>query len=463
VIKLTAQRNDDKPQKGTRASNGESSIFFSESDGYWHGFITMGVKDDGALDRRHYKARSEAKLRKRVQELEAERDTGKTARILRAPTVAEWMAEYLDTICTRLVASGKMAPRTLDDYRSKNRVWIVPYLGQHRLNRLLPEHLDKAYSAMLAEELSQSTVLKIHRILSRALTVAVRREKVARNVATLVEAPSAGDPETQPFTREEARRILNAASGRRNAARWSVALSLGIRQGEALGLRWSYIDLETGVIKAWHQVQRSNFQHGCDDPHACGKDWHRYPCKRYCKVHIHRPDCPADCKNRKHVCPKKVCGKGCTEHARFCPKQAGGGVVFRPRKGKSKLTLQCPPELLPVLRKHRETQALERLVAGDAWQEYDLLFPRPDGTPEERTDDWREWKGILKAAGVRDGRLHDARHTAATLLVEQGVHIRVVQEILGHARVTTTEKYTHVASPQVRDATERVGAALWGE
>ncbi|GAA0382836.1 hypothetical protein GCM10009530_37020 [Microbispora corallina] len=69
-------------------------------------------------------------------------------------------------------------------------------------------------------------------------------------------------------------------------------------------------------------------------------------------------------------------------------------------------------------------------------------------------------KALLRQAGVREARLHDARHTAGTLLVEQGVHIRVVQEILGHARVTTTERYTHIASPQVKDASERMGAAL---
>ncbi|GAA4198496.1 hypothetical protein GCM10023074_27450 [Microbispora amethystogenes] len=79
----------------------------------------------------------------------------------------------------------------------------------------------------------------------------------------------------------------------------------------------------------------------------------------------------------------------------------------------------------------------------------------------ERSEDYKMWKALLRQAGVREARLHDARHTAGTLLVEQGVHIRVVQEILGHARVTTTERYTHIASPQVKDASERMGAALW--
>src|SRR5215468_12443383 len=101
---------------------------------------------------------------------------------------------------------------------------------------------------MLRRGLSPSTVLKIHRILSRALRIAVRRGQITRNVVTLVDAPAAASHEIEPLTREEARRILTVAARKRNGARWSVALALGIRQGEALGLRWSYVDLETGVI-----------------------------------------------------------------------------------------------------------------------------------------------------------------------------------------------------------------------
>jgi site-specific recombinase XerD len=101
-------------------------------------------------------------------------------------------------------------------------------------------------------------------------------------------------------------------------------------------------------------------------------------------------------------------------------------------------------------------------MAGDDWEDHDLVFCQESGRPICRTEDWREWKAILKKTGVRDGCLHDARHTAATLLIEQGVHIRVVQEILGHARATTTERHTHVASPQVRDASALIGSALWG-
>jgi integrase len=448
---------------GTRKPNGRSSIYLSETDGLWHGWVTMGIKDDGSPDRRHRKGKNEAEVTRKIRALEAKRDAGKVDKAGRGPTVAEWMATYLGAICERLVSSGKMAPRTLDDYRSKTRLWIVPLLGKHRLDRLLPEHLDTAYQKMYEAGLSSSTVLKVHRILSRALTIAVRRDKVGRNVATLIDAPVADDPDTEPLTREEARRILDIAAKRtRNGARWTVALALGIRQGEALGLRWQNVNLETGVIKAWFQLQHAEWQHGCDDPHDCGARWHKGPCPKNCKTHRHQASCSEGCKKKAHRCPKRTCRKECEGHADRCPERKRGGKTFRQRKGKKRLTLQCPPELLPILRKHHAAQAAERLAAGDSWEDWDLVFCQPNGRPINRTEDWREWKTILRAATVRDARLHDARHTCGTLLIEQGVHIRVVQEILGHARVTTTERYTHVASLQVQDASERLGSALWG-
>jgi integrase len=316
---------------------------------------------------------------------------------------------------------------------------------------------------MLRRGLSPSTVLKVHRILSRALRIAVRRGRITRNVAALIDAPSAARHEIEPLTREEARRILDVAARKRNGARWSVALALGIRQGEALGLRWSYVDLESGTIRAWFQIQCVQWRHGCDDPHACGELWHRRPCKPKCKRHRHLPDCEPGCTHKGHVCYKRSCPADCIGHADKCPKRIGGGVVFRQRKGKGKLTLHCPPALLELLREHRRKQAAERLRAGNSWTDHDLVFATRHGGPVAHTEDWRAWKAILRQAKVRDVRVHDARHTAATLLIEQGVHIRVVQEVLGHTRVTTTERYTHVATLQMKDASERMDQALWGQ
>jgi hypothetical protein len=218
---------------GTRRPNMRSSIYLG-NDGKWHGWVTVGLKADGSADRRHRKGRTEAEVTLKVRELESQRESGYVSKPGRAPTLAEWMAEYLDVLCERLVLSEKMAPRTLADYRSKTRNWINPQLGKHRLDKLAPEHLDAAYAVMLRRGLSPSTVLKVHRILSRALRVAVRRGRISRNVATLVDAPSASRFEIEPLTREEARRILDVAATKRNGSRWSVALALAFARARPL-------------------------------------------------------------------------------------------------------------------------------------------------------------------------------------------------------------------------------------
>ena len=103
-----------------------------------------------------------------------------------------------------------------------------------RLAKLQPEQVQTMYSQMLAAGLSASTVLRTHRILSRALKVAMQRGKITRNACTLVNAPTPHRSESNPLTVEEARRVLLAAQGVRNAARWTVALALGRCQSEAL-------------------------------------------------------------------------------------------------------------------------------------------------------------------------------------------------------------------------------------
>jgi len=467
---------------GTRKPNGRSSIFFSESDGKWHGWVVMGVKDDGSLDRRHREGKTETIVTRKVRELEAKRDAGKTDKPGRAPTVEAWMTTYLDDVAAR-----KVAPNTLSSYWSDTRNWIFPHLGKHRLDRLQPEHLDKLYSAMLAAGKKPSHVLKVHRILSRALKIAMRREKVGRNVATLVDPPGADDTEIEPFTQAEARRVLDAASKRRNGGRWTVGLALGTRQGETLGLRWSYLVTTCGDCnrvaplttcweaseagcpecggrvrfdaRIWWQLVRQKWRHGCADVAACTEGKHRRHCRK---------DCPKAkrASGRPHTCipadDARLCPKDCRRHAMTCPKRTGGGLVFRPPKGKSKRTIPLPVELVPILRAQRERQDAERRTAANIWEEFDVVFSQPNGKPVDPRDDWDDWRELLTAAEVRVARIHDGRHTAGTMLIEQGVHARTVQEILGHSDIRVTQRYTHVASPMAEDGMRRMGAALWG-
>jgi integrase len=224
-----------------------------------------------------------------------------------------------------------------------------PPLGKHRLDRLEPEHLDAFYSWLATQNLKPNTVLQIHRILSRALKIAWKRGKTGRNVAAMVDAPVGEEIEIEPLTQSEARQILATAKNRPGEAP-SVALALGIRQSEALGLRWQYVDLDAGTIEVGWQLKRAHYGHGCSDPAACATGRHRRPCPPKCRKHRHLNGCAADCRKRGHRCPevKRPCRDGCINHARECPQRTGGGWSFarrkgvKPGRGKATLILALP-------------------------------------------------------------------------------------------------------------------------
>lgn len=424
-----------------RKPNGEATIYLG-ADGWWHGRVVVGVKADGSEDRRHRRGKTEDIVKDKIDQLIRKRDEGKVTKPGRTPTVAEWMRTWLDTIAPRTAQQT-----TVDEiYRPKVERWIIPALGRHRLDRLQPDHLDEFYTMLAREGLSSKSALLLHQILSRALKMAMRRGKVMRNVATLIDPPTHREPEIEPLTEAEARAILDLAATMRNSARWSVALALGLRQCEALGMRWSCVDLKAGTVRVF-QLKRSRYRHGCKNPHACGAKWHMKPCRTPCKRH-------------KRRCPKP-CRKDCTFHAQHCPERLGGDWKSREPKGGKVRTVVIPEPLIPVLEEAKKAQQKERQAASDAWEDWDLCFPNTVGKPMEPRDDWADWKWLCKSAGVRDARLHDARHTAATLLLEQGVDIRVVQEILGHSTLAVTKRYTHVTSRLARDAADRMARVLW--
>lgn len=136
--------------------------------------------------------------------------------------------------------------------------------------------------------------------------------------------------------------------------------------------------------------------------------------------------------------------------------------MLRPIKERRKKTVPLAQELVTILWAHYEEQQRERVAAGDDRQNFDLVFCQPTGAPIDPRRDWGEWADILKAAGFPHHGVHAARHTAATLLMEQGVALAVVQEMLGHYDIRVTRGYTHVASPLTQDAANRMGKALFG-
>lgn len=368
--------------------------FHPIAPGRWHGYVSMGTGGDGRRDRRHVSAKTRPEVVAKVKALEANRDAAHVA-TAKTTTVEEWLTYWSETI-----APARVRARTLATYKSMIRMHLLPYIGRRRLDKLLPEHVEQTYKQLLDKGLSPASVLRVHRLLHRALKVAMQRDRVARNVAALVEPPRQVRPSTpEPLNVEECRKVLDTAKGRRNEARWTVALALGLRQSEALALQWRDIDLVRGTLT----VRRG---------------LHRVP---------------------------------------------GQGLVFtEPKNERSRRTIAVPKPLVDQLRRHRDTQDLERLVAGSDWDDGELVFAQPNGRPLDKHSDYEAWTRLLKQAGVRHIRLHDGRHTAATLLLAAGVHPRVVMELLGHGQMRTTmDIYSHVMPALAREAADRMATTLW--
>jgi len=430
-------------KKRTHAPAGTSSVY-QDKDGKWHGRVTMGVRDDGKPDRRHVRGKNRAEVTQKVRKLERERDSGRTRKPGRAWTVEQWLTHWIEN-----VAAHSVRYKTLVGYRTDVTRHLVPGLGAHRIDKLEPEHIERLYAKMLKTGLAAGTVHHVHRTLRASLSEAVRRKHVSLNAAGTAKAPRVEEEEIEPLTVEEARRILGCASQLRNGTRWAIALSLGLRQGETLGMQWASVDLIGGTMRVRQSLQRRTWQHGCADAHKCGADYHRTaPCK-------------AECRRHKRTCPPP-CVPGCTDHARWCPHRQGGGLVLDDVKSRAaRRTIALPPRVLKLLIGHREEQHRQRLAAGSLWEERDFVFAGATGSPIDPRADNRQWGELLDAAGVREARLHDARHTAATMLLVLGVNQRAVMGLMGWSNSSMTTRYQHLTPELRRDVAEQVGGLLW--
>jgi len=373
-----------------RRLSGEGGIW-ERKDGRYAGSVELGWDATGRK-RRYVYGRTKTEVADKLERL---RRLGPMS-TRRPPTVKEWLATWMQSARVR-----RLRPSTLRGYQSLIDTHITPRLGKVRLDRLTPEQIEAAWADMLGTGLAPATVLYAHRVLSRSLRVAEQRHHILSNPAKLVDAPSVQRDEIEPYTREQARKILAAARGRRNAARWSVALAIGLRQGEALGLRWADVDLESGRLTVRRALQR----------------------------------------------------------------QKGKGLVLVDVKTKaSERVILLPASLLAEIKAHRAEQLAERIHAGSAWVDHDLVFAQPIGRPIDSRRDWQDWRDLIADADVPTRRLHDARHTAATLMLLQGVDVKVVQQILGHSSSTLTrDTYQHVVPEIATDAAARIDEGLWGE
>lgn len=395
-------------------SHGEGSIY--QAGNVWVGEILIGVDGNGRRIRKRVTGRTRKDVAGKLKTL---RERAVTAEDM---TLGAWITYYLEHI-----GPARLKATTLADYDKYLRRWVMPDRAAGvKLSKLEPHHLEAIYTRM-RETVSPSTVHHMHRVLRVVLNHAVKRGHLAASPVGRTEAPPLKEKAPTVLTMDQAKAIVREIERREDKARWLIAVTLGLRQGEVLALGWEDVDLDTGVLTVQRSLYRVPWAHGCDG--SCGK------------------------------------------RAASCPHRAGGGRFFGdPKTEAGTRVVHLPRPVLDALTDHKRQQDLVRLQEGEAYQQYtdpagvsvDLVFAQRTGKPLPEHQDWQSWKGLLEAAGAPNVRLHDARHLAATTMLLMGIEPRVIMSLMGWSQMALLERYGHVMEEMRADAARKLEGAFWG-
>lgn len=366
---------------------------YRRADGRWEGRLRVGYQNGKAARRSVFgKTRSEAA--RKLRGLIESHDNGSLQGPLKL-TVGQFLHKWLED-CAR----PKLRPRTFITYAQVIRTHVEPTLGRIPLRQLTPAHVQAWLNERTKSGLSPRTCQHARAILRASLARAMKWAYVPRNVAALVDSPRVVKHEIKPLTPSQARTLLATAREHRHGALITVAVALGLRQGEALGLRWEDVNLDESVLQVRNALQ-----------------W--------------------------------VTG--------------GGWSLVEPKSERSRRAITMPEILVSSLRAHRMRQREDRLLAGSRWHESGFVFTSRAGAPLDPWAVNKAFKRLLVAAGLPDIRFHDLRHTAATFLLAQGVDPRTIMETLGHSQISLTlNTYSHVLPALQRDAAEKMNRLLVG-
>lgn len=292
--------------------------------------------------------------------------------------------------------------RTYEDYAWLTRKHIVPALGHVKLKELTAEHLDELYVQKSDSGLGTRTINYIHSTIRVALQRAVKKRLIPHNVARDAEPPKQVQREYIILSREQLAAFFKAAAENedRFEAFFVMAALAGLRPGELLALKWQDLKLPEGPGEAGEAMIRRSLS---------------------------------------------------TTH---------DGPVFREttKTSKGRAVYLLPP-VVQALRAHRKRQLEEQVRYVGLQENHGLVFPSKTGTPMSANNlSRRHFKPLLRRAGLPDVRLYDLRHTFATLWLESGEHPKILQEILGHSRISVTlDTYSHVVPHMQREAMGRFG------
>jgi integrase len=417
-----------------RRAHGEGNLY-QRPDGLWVARISLGW-EDGKRKRKAVYGKTQAEVRKKLSALIKARDDGEFISTTKVPTLAEFLANWLLGKQQRLAASSHRS------YETHVRVHIDPKLGKIRLDALQEPALQRWVNALPA-----GSAENVHRTLSIALNAAVRQKLIPRNPAKGLEVPKSGNRKDRhkPFESDEAKQFLKSANDHRLFALWALLLGLGMRGGEALGIRRKDIDLKKKTVRVW-KGKTDRARRILSMPNFV-----MTALKEHLEIGTH--------------------GVARVDAGKLRTARETAGLTQAALAGRADIHLayvsvlergheRCSRVVLRRLASALGVRAVDLLVApAPPLHPNDLVFVSDAGTPLVHRNVNREFHKLLIAAALEDRRMHDLRHSFATLMLEQGEDLIVVSEMLGHSSTQiTSDFYAHVRRGLQQRAAGRMDA-----
>lgn len=397
----------------TRRPHGTGSVYYDATRKRWVGTIELGWTARGTRRRKAVTGPTERAVKVKLRELLREAQENEAPTVGGKPTVRTWAEVWLEN------TSHTERPSTWATNRSAIRKWIIPTIGHKRLDTLAPGDVRSVTRAILTAGRAESTAQRAQVVLKWMLKDAVLEgHRVPQNVF-LVDGVAPGESDRDAIPLADVALILEAAAARPDKSRWVAAFLQGMRPAECLGLTWSAINLDAGVIDVSWQLKALPYR----APHDRSSGF-RIP-------------------------------------AGFTARQLDGALhLVRPKTEKGQ-------RLIPLVPWMRAALIEWRSIAPQS--PHDLVWPRADGRPQVDRADRAAWVELVDAAQVArvddDNRgrryvLYEARHSTATLLREAGVDDETIKAIMGHATILSTKAYLHTSDTRTRAALDALAGRL---
>lgn len=381
---------------------GEGSIT-QRKDGMWQGAVTVGRNKNGTQKRKYFYGKTRAEVSKKITTALKDLQEGNFIDPSGETTLKQWLTHWL-----WIYKKNDLKPTTFEQYEVLLRKYLYQELGKVKLTELTTDKLQTLYNCMKDRGLSAKTIRTLNVVVHAGLKQAIWNGLIHKNITEQITLPKEEYKEMRVLSKDEQRKLIDVIKEDRMGTAILFSLMTGVRRGELLSLKWSDIDMDKRMVFVRRTVNRvKNYGDGAK------------------KTKL---------------------------------------VISDTKTAKSRRMIPIVDSLFEFLQKHKAAQDKEKILAGELYEDNDLVFATEIGKLIDPGNFNRTFSRMIKKAGIAHANLHSLRHTFATRSLEAGVNIKVLQELMGHSSMSVTaDVYSHVMTEVKIEEMKKLGDIFDGD